>query len=301
MSEPLLTINDLKVAFGPEDAPIEALRGVTLSVNRGECLGLVGESGSGKSLSALAAMRLLPTSARITGGSVRFRGREMTSASRKDLEGGLRDERWEKKLNTADQVMEWLVSGKGDPSAQPSQNPWVSGFGPADASSSSNSYGCFPFEKDKEVPSGDTTSDTYFEATAHNCVTDKCFQNDQPSCKKCEVHIKRSDNDDVEARLEDDPCGMCVAQFCQPVLTKCCDVVDTMMSLVKKCAYTALAENKAACYELRKNDLDGGYPDAGRGQGTPINESYQEQVDCFQEITNCYKNNCAGQTACKAP
>jgi oligopeptide/dipeptide ABC transporter ATP-binding protein len=87
MSEPLLTINDLKVAFGPEDAPIEALRGVTLSVNRGECLGLVGESGSGKSLSALAAMRLLPTSARITGGSVRFRGREMTSASRKDLEG----------------------------------------------------------------------------------------------------------------------------------------------------------------------------------------------------------------------
>ncbi len=181
------------------------------------------------------------------------------------------------------------------------QNPWVSGFGPADASSSSNSYGCFPFEKDKEVPSGDTTSDTYFEATAHNCVTDKCFQNDPPSCKKCEVHIKRSDNDDVEARLEDDPCGMCVAQFCQPVLTKCCDVVDTMMSLVKKCAYTALAENKAACYELRKNDLDGGYPDAGRGQGTPINESYQEQVDCFQEITNCYKNNCAGQTACKAP
>ena len=86
MSEPLLTIRDLKVAFGPETAPFEALRGVSLSVSRGECLGLVGESGSGKSLSALAAMRLLPSAARITGGSISFEGREMATMPRKELE-----------------------------------------------------------------------------------------------------------------------------------------------------------------------------------------------------------------------
>ncbi len=39
--------------------------------------------------------------------------------TRDDLDGGLRDARWEKKLNMADQVMEWLVSGKGDPAAVP--------------------------------------------------------------------------------------------------------------------------------------------------------------------------------------
>ncbi|MEO5915122.1 MAG: hypothetical protein ABIS50_12880 [Luteolibacter sp.] len=39
--------------------------------------------------------------------------------TRNDLEGSLRDERWERKLNPADRVMEWLVSGKGDPSATP--------------------------------------------------------------------------------------------------------------------------------------------------------------------------------------
>ncbi|MFC0009847.1 ABC transporter ATP-binding protein [Devosia nitrariae] len=65
---------------------MEALRGVDITVRRGECLGVVGESGSGKSLTALAAMRLLPSAARITGGSVLFKDQDMTSLSRKGLE-----------------------------------------------------------------------------------------------------------------------------------------------------------------------------------------------------------------------
>ena len=40
--------------------------------------------------------------------------------TRDDLAGSLRDQRWEQRLNPADQVMEWLVSGKGDPTATPS-------------------------------------------------------------------------------------------------------------------------------------------------------------------------------------
>lgn len=86
MSDPLLTIQNLKISFGSDAEPIDALRGVNLSVRRGECLGLVGESGSGKSLTALAAMRLLPPAARITEGSILFEGKEMGTMARPDLE-----------------------------------------------------------------------------------------------------------------------------------------------------------------------------------------------------------------------
>ncbi|WP_193337408.1 ABC transporter ATP-binding protein [Devosia beringensis] len=86
MTDDLLTIRDLQVAFGSGDATIQALRGVDITVRRGECLGLVGESGSGKSLTALAAMRLLPSAARVNAGSIQFDGRELVSATRAELE-----------------------------------------------------------------------------------------------------------------------------------------------------------------------------------------------------------------------
>jgi peptide/nickel transport system ATP-binding protein len=60
---PLLSVRDLRIAFGSQ----EAVRGVSFAVAPGETLGLVGESGSGKSATALAMMRLLPGSARVSG------------------------------------------------------------------------------------------------------------------------------------------------------------------------------------------------------------------------------------------
>lgn len=66
MSERLLEIKNLGIQFNTDEGLIDAARDVSLSVNRGEVLGLVGESGSGKSITARSIMRLLPGNARIS-------------------------------------------------------------------------------------------------------------------------------------------------------------------------------------------------------------------------------------------
>ena len=75
-SDVLLDVNDLTVAFPTDDGVVQAVRGVTYQLRRGEALGIVGESGSGKSVSSMAVMGLLPKNARITG-SVRFQGEQL--------------------------------------------------------------------------------------------------------------------------------------------------------------------------------------------------------------------------------
>jgi peptide/nickel transport system ATP-binding protein len=78
---PLISIERLSVAFNG----VPVLRGVDLSLQQGEALGLVGESGSGKSVTWLAALGLLPRQAKVTG-SVRLDGREILSAPAAELD-----------------------------------------------------------------------------------------------------------------------------------------------------------------------------------------------------------------------
>lgn len=85
-STPLLQVTDLEVGFRTADGISPALRGVSLTIEHGETVAIVGESGSGKSTTAAAIIGLLPGSGTVTGGSVLFDGKELTTASRSELE-----------------------------------------------------------------------------------------------------------------------------------------------------------------------------------------------------------------------
>jgi peptide/nickel transport system ATP-binding protein/oligopeptide transport system ATP-binding protein len=84
---PLFEVRDLRTAFTRADGnPVLAVDGVSFHVDAGETLAIVGESGSGKSVTALSIMRLLPAgSGRIAGGSIRLRGRELTTLSEEEM------------------------------------------------------------------------------------------------------------------------------------------------------------------------------------------------------------------------
>lgn len=73
----LLEIHDLIVTFRTKSGNLPVLEQISLSIQRGEILGLVGESGCGKSMASLAVMGLLPGHARVTGGSMELDGRQM--------------------------------------------------------------------------------------------------------------------------------------------------------------------------------------------------------------------------------
>jgi len=77
----LLDVQNLSVTFGEGERAVEAVRGVSFHVKKGETVALVGESGSGKSVSALSIMQLLPYPlAKHPSGSVKFKGEELMGA-----------------------------------------------------------------------------------------------------------------------------------------------------------------------------------------------------------------------------
>lgn len=81
MSDVLLSVDDLRVNFRTGERVVEAVRGISLEIKRGETLALVGESGSGKSVTALSIMQLLPyPPAFHPSGSIQFKGRELIGA-----------------------------------------------------------------------------------------------------------------------------------------------------------------------------------------------------------------------------
>lgn len=86
----LLAVEHLTTVFAHPRRPVVAVNDVSLTIDRGDTLGLVGESGSGKSLTAYSILQLLPPGARTTHGRVLFEGSDvlaMTEAERRQVRG----------------------------------------------------------------------------------------------------------------------------------------------------------------------------------------------------------------------
>jgi oligopeptide transport system ATP-binding protein len=89
MSNNILEVKDLKVSFHTYAGEVQAVRGVTFDLKKGECLAIVGESGCGKSVTSQAIMRLIPTPpGQIKGGSqILFDGKtDIVKLSDKQME-----------------------------------------------------------------------------------------------------------------------------------------------------------------------------------------------------------------------
>ena len=84
-SKPILEIENLSISFFTRMREIPAVMDFSCSVMQGESMGLVGESGCGKSTVALAVMRDLGKNGKIVGGTIKFKGRDLTNMSEEDL------------------------------------------------------------------------------------------------------------------------------------------------------------------------------------------------------------------------
>lgn len=91
MAEKILEIKDLVVQYHTDEATVEAVNGISLTMERGESLGLVGETGAGKTTTALSIMQLLPEiNAKIMGGEIIYEGENlitMPEAKKREYRG----------------------------------------------------------------------------------------------------------------------------------------------------------------------------------------------------------------------
>lgn len=82
---PLLEISDLHLGFDGPGGVTPALRGVGLTLQRGECVALVGQSGSGKSVTGMTILRLLGANARLSQGAIRFDGTDLLALTERQM------------------------------------------------------------------------------------------------------------------------------------------------------------------------------------------------------------------------
>ena len=85
VAEPLLQVCDLAVAYATPRGEAWAVRQASLSLARGEVLGLVGESGCGKSTLGLSLLGLLSWPGRVCGGRILFEGRDLLALDQREL------------------------------------------------------------------------------------------------------------------------------------------------------------------------------------------------------------------------
>ena len=82
--EELLKVNNLAISFYNKSGEVQAVRGITYTLHKGEVLGIVGESGSGKSVSSHGILRLTPDTGKVKSGEILFHGKDILKMSKKN-------------------------------------------------------------------------------------------------------------------------------------------------------------------------------------------------------------------------
>jgi oligopeptide/dipeptide ABC transporter ATP-binding protein len=85
VSDQLLEVKNLRTSFFTADGVVRAVDNVSFTVRKGEALALVGESGCGKTVTAMSIMRLVAPPGKITGGQIRFKGRNLADLSEREM------------------------------------------------------------------------------------------------------------------------------------------------------------------------------------------------------------------------
>lgn len=85
IKEEILKIEDLEISFSTGKKEIKTVDGVSLSLKKGETIGVVGESGSGKSVTALSILRLLDKGGKIVNGQIYFKGNNLTEIDMREM------------------------------------------------------------------------------------------------------------------------------------------------------------------------------------------------------------------------
>ena len=85
MGNRLLDVKNLKTSFNTHLGEVQAVRGVSFHVDKGEVLGIVGESGSGKSVTAMSVMKLLQYPGKIKTGEIIFKDNDIAKMSDKEI------------------------------------------------------------------------------------------------------------------------------------------------------------------------------------------------------------------------
>jgi oligopeptide transport system ATP-binding protein len=85
MSERLLEVKDMKTSFFTHIGEVQAVRGVSFNLDKGEALGIVGESGSGKSVTSMSVMGLLQYPGKVKSGEIIFKNEDLTKKTSKEM------------------------------------------------------------------------------------------------------------------------------------------------------------------------------------------------------------------------
>ncbi len=85
MSEPLLSVSNLETQFFTDDGVVRAVDDVSFDVAPREILGVAGESGSGKSVTSLSVLRLVSAPGKITGGQIKWKGKDLLKFSDREM------------------------------------------------------------------------------------------------------------------------------------------------------------------------------------------------------------------------